>query len=101
MSTFAQKSFLGEQLINAGIITREQLEKTLMQQRQRKDTDKGSVLGQLLVENGYCSEEDIARVIAKNTGSYFVTLSSHAVDMSAANLITPEIAEIPSVAHRV
>jgi type IV pilus assembly protein PilB len=92
LSAFAQKSFLGEQLINAGIITREQLEKTLMQQRQRKDTAKSGVLGQLLVENGYCSEEDIARIIAKNTGSYFITLSSHAVDMSAANLITPEIA---------
>jgi type IV pilus assembly protein PilB len=30
--------------------------------------------------------------MAKNSGSYFITLSSHGIDMSAANLITPDIA---------
>lgn len=94
LAGFIRKSYLGEQLLDSGVITAEQLEDTLSEQRNNKISgakDK-SALGQMLVNKGYCTEEDIARVIAKNTGSYFVTLANQVVDMSAANLITPEIA---------
>ena len=88
-----QKSFLGEQLVNAGIITRQQLEDTLSRQQQIKVAGKGKgVLGQLLVEMGYCNEDDIAKIMARNSGSCFISLTSRSVDMAAANLITPEIA---------
>lgn len=94
MAGIIRKSYLGEQLLDSGVITAEQLEGTLIEQRDCKASggkDKNA-LGQMLVNKGYCTEEDIARVIAKNTGSYFVTLANQVVDMSAANLITPEIA---------
>lgn len=93
MAGIIRKSFLGEQLVSSAIITREQLEETLKKQKQDSDTGRSKrALGQMLVDMGYCTEEDIARIIAKNSGSYFITLTSYAVDMSAANLITPEIA---------
>lgn len=94
MSGFMKKSYLGEQLVQAGIITNEQLKGALEQQRKNIGSagKTKNALGQLLVCNGYCTEEDIARVIAKSSGAYFVTLANQAIDMSAANLITPEIA---------
>lgn len=93
MAGIAQKSFLGEQLVQAGVITQQQLDETLNKQIQSKGTGKGKgVLGQLLVEQGFCTEDDIARIMAKNSGSYFITLSNRGIDMSAANLITPDIA---------
>ncbi len=94
MSGFIKKTYLGEQLLQTGIITREQLDDVLSEQKKGKEADgkTRSALGRLLVQKRYCTEEDIARVVAWNTGSSFVTLTEHAIDLSAANLITPEIA---------
>lgn len=95
MSGFTRKSYLGEQLVQACIITDEQLQDALEEQKRSIGSGGSrakSALGQLLVSKGYCNEEDIARVIAQNTGAYFVTLANQPIDMSAANLITPEIA---------
>ena len=52
-----------------------------------------SLLGQTLVEMGYCTEDDISRVVAKQSGVRLLTVSNFKVDMAAANLVTPEIAE--------
>jgi type IV pilus assembly protein PilB len=89
-----QKNFLGTNLVAAGIITQEQLDNALNQQiaRNARGTAKG-LLGQMLVELGYCTDDDIARVMARKSGVAFMSLNSYPVDMTAANLITPELAE--------
>lgn len=94
MAAPVQKNFLGTNLVAAGIITQEQLDNALNQQiaRNARGTAKG-LLGQMLVELGYCTDDDIARVMARKSGVAFMSLNSYPVDMTAANLITPELAE--------
>ncbi|MEW6276788.1 MAG: ATPase, T2SS/T4P/T4SS family, partial [Bacillota bacterium] len=46
----------------------------------------------ILVELGYCTEEDIARAIARRAGVPYLSLEAHPVDDSAASLISPETA---------
>ncbi len=60
--------------------------------RNARGTAKG-LLGQMLVELGYCTDDDIARVMARKSGVAFMSLNSYPIDMTAANLITPELAE--------
>lgn len=81
---------LGHYLVEAGVVTREQLEDAL-----RRQSDKGGkkgLLGKLLTELNYCKEEDIAIVIARWCGVPYVTLESSKLDEAAASLISPEAA---------
>lgn len=91
MAAQIQKTFLGNMLIDAGIITPKQLDDALAHQQKGASTAK-SLLGQSLVDLGYCTEDDIARVMAKKSGVSFFSLNAHPVDMTAANLISPDMA---------
>ncbi len=82
--------YLGNHLVEAGVITPAQLEDALRHQN-LKSGGKG-LLGKTLVELGYCTEEDIARVIAKRAGVPFISLASYIIDGSATSLISPETA---------
>lgn len=84
--------FLGEQLIKMGIVTEKQIEQALKIQQQKSINGKKQKLGQVLIDLGYCTEEDIARAMAEKTGFNFVSINNTGVDMACANLITPEIA---------
>lgn len=86
-----QKNFLGNQLIKLGIITIEQLDEALEQQKKMEKAGSKGKLGQILVDMGFCTQEDVARALAKKSGSVFFTLSSHTIDISAMNLISPEV----------
>lgn len=92
MSFKQKKTFLGIQLVEDGIISREQLEDALEQQKTRAARGAREFLGQTLVSLGYCSEVDIAKVIAKRTGAVFASLKLRPVNMAAANLISPDVA---------
>ena len=91
MAAQIQKTFLGNMLIDAGVITPKQLDDALAHQQKGTNTAK-SLLGQSLVDLGYCTEDDIARVLAKKSGVSFFSLNAHPVDMTAANLISPDMA---------
>jgi len=80
-------------LIEEGIITREQLDDALSKQKLKEKAGIKSLVGQTLVELGYCTEDDISRVVAKQSGVQLLSFSNFNVDLAAANLITPEIAE--------
>ncbi len=84
------RNFLGTKLVEAGIITQDQLEEALKSQVIR-DGDKG-LLGRTLVKLGYCSEDDIARVMAERAGVPFVSLESYTIDSAAMSLVSPEVA---------
>ncbi|MDH7577819.1 MAG: GspE/PulE family protein [Bacillota bacterium] len=80
---------LGTALVEAGVITPEQLEDAL--RRQNAGTGRKGLLGQALVQLGYCTEQEVARFLARQYGVPFVSLESHPVDAAAAGLITPEM----------
>ena len=74
-------------LIQAGVITEEQLAEALEIQKTSKN-----LIGTILTQLGYCTEDDIAKVLAKKTGYKYVSINEIGVNVSVANLITPEMA---------
>ncbi len=74
-------------LIDAGIITTEQLQEALEIQKTSKQ-----LIGTILTQLGYCTEEDVARMLASKTGHKFVSIDEVGVNIAVANLITPELA---------
>jgi type IV pilus assembly protein PilB len=78
---------LGDRLIDAGIITEAQLAEALEIQKTSKN-----LLGTILTQLGYCTEDDVARVLAKKTGYKYVSINEIGVNPAVANLITPEMA---------
>jgi len=93
MKSKVYSNFLGDELVKRGIITEQQLKEALEFQKQNISGSKKGLLGQTLVTLGYCTEEDIAKVMASRTGLSYLSLSSMPINMRAANTITPEIAD--------
>lgn len=81
------RDFLGNWLVNEGVITQQQLEDALNYQKLHKGS---GVLGKTLVQLGYCSEDDIARVIAKQAGVPFVSLENYKIDPAALATVPME-----------
>lgn len=79
---------VGEQLVADGVISREALERVLREQtrgpRQR--------LGQMLVERGLASEEEVQRAVAGRLGIPFVHLADFAIEPRALALVDPDFA---------
>lgn len=74
-------------LVDAGIVTEAQVEEALEIQKTSK-----ALIGSILTQLGYCTEEDIARIMAQKTGYQYVSINEIGVNVAAANLITPETA---------
>lgn len=83
-------SYLGLQLVKAGVITQEQLNRAL--QCQAVKNGGKCLLGRVLVQCGYCTEEDIALAIARQAGVPYVSLESYELDPEAMSLLPPEAA---------
>lgn len=81
------RDFLGNWLVSEGVITQQQLEDALNYQKLHKGA---GVLGKTLVQLGYCSEDDIARVIAKQAGVPFVSLENYKIDPAALATVPTE-----------
>lgn len=84
------RNYLGDLLVQTGAITREELDEALRQQSLNKG-GKG-MLGRTLVQLGYCTEDDIASVVALQNDVPYVSLETYPIDDAASSLITPEIA---------
>lgn len=78
---------IGNRLVDAGIITEDQLAEALEIQKTSKN-----LLGTILTQLGYCTEDDIAKILAKKTGYKYVSINEIGVNTAVANLITPEMA---------
>lgn len=74
-------------LVDAGIVTEAQVDEALEIQKTSK-----ALIGSILTQLGYCTEEDIARVLAQKTGYRFVSIDEVGVNVAAANMIAPEVA---------
>ena len=73
-------------LVDAGIITEAQAQEALEIQKTSK-----ALIGSILTQLGYCTEDDIARTMAQKSGYRYVSINEIGVNVAAANLITPEI----------
>jgi len=84
----AGRKRLGEYLLEAGLLTEEQLKESLRQQRQTKDP-----LGQVLSRAGLVSETDVCRVLHEQLGLPLVDFAATAIDESVIALIKEELAK--------
>ena len=83
------KRWMGEILIELGVITPEQLQEAVDEQAltpQRR-------LGAILVECGYTTEDVVARVLARQLDLPFVRLTEQVVDDVAPRIITAQLAK--------
>ncbi|MGI6562891.1 MAG: GspE/PulE family protein [Clostridia bacterium] len=87
------KKYIGEQLIDKGIINREQLEIAIEKQMELQRQGIVKKLGAILVDLGFCTEWDVSGVLSKRDGVKTVSLNEYSIDFSASNLISPEVAK--------
>lgn len=78
---------LGELLIERGIITKVQLEKALLVQR-----EKGGLIGEILVELGFTREEEIAQALTAQYGFPYLPLSNYDINPELTNIIPLRVA---------
>ena len=76
---------IGYFLIKGNIITEEQLAEALEIQAQEK-----GLLGQILVDKGFCSEADVSRAIEQKTGCKYVSIEEIGVNFAIANMVPIE-----------
>lgn len=91
---------IGAMLVEAGIITPEQLEAALKSQQE----DRAQKLGEILVRMGTVSAHDIYRTLAHKFGLPFVLLRNFYIDLECLNLVPADVAQkymlIPLVIHQ-
>lgn len=81
------KKKLGEILVESKLITKEQLQKALILQK-----NSGKKLGEILESEGYLKEDDILEVLEFQLGVPHVKLDRYKIDEKAVHLITETIA---------
>ncbi len=87
----ARGNFLGKYLLENGDITEEQLDDALKKHKEGKPSR--GLLGQILVDLGYTSEEKVTRALASQAGVDYVSLEDYNMDEMAQSLMEPEVAK--------
>ena len=77
---------LGELLVERGIITPAQLQEALKLQSER-----GGLLGQVLVSMGFAKEEEIAQVLTVQYGFPYLPLSNYEIDAEVVATVPENI----------
>jgi Type II secretion system (T2SS), protein E, N-terminal domain len=83
---------LGTLFFREGLLTEEQLEEALQDGMQR-----GKRLGEVLLERGLVSENDLGRLLAGQKGLQFVQLDAATIDPAAVQLLSVEKARLHTV----
>lgn len=84
------KMQLGQLLQAHGVVTEEQLQRALSEQ---KEKGHRKLLGELLVEMGYCSENQIASALAEVYGVPYAQVSPKICDVKAIELLPRDFLE--------
>ena len=84
----ANRKKVGEYLLEAGLITEDQLKEALRRQRQTKEP-----LGKTLARAGMVTEADICLVLHQQLGLPIVDLQTVAIDESVLALVKEELAK--------
>lgn len=85
MAGFRQRVRIGDVLVQAGLITEEQLNLALEEQKKKP---KGTRIGQTIVDMGYISELDMTLELQKHIDVGFVDLRKVEIDESALHVLT-------------
>ena len=85
MAGFRQRVRIGDVLVQAGLITEEQLNLALEEQKKKP---KGTRIGQTIVDMGYISELDMTLELQKHIDVEFVDLRKVEIDESALHVLT-------------
>jgi type IV pilus assembly protein PilB len=88
--TVQNRMQLGQLLTARGIVTSEQIERALAEQREKGHR---KLLGELLVEMGYCSENQIASALAQAYGVPYAQVSPKICDPKALEILPQEFLE--------
>lgn len=78
----AKKSFIAELLLSHGLITREQLNIAIEQQ---KKSDKK--IGQILVENGFIKEERLFELLSQQLNIPYIDLKNYPINATTVKLL--------------
>lgn len=84
------KRRMGDILVEAGVLTQEQLEDALVQQ----ESDPHRRFGAIVVERGYTTEEAVARILAAQLRLPYVSLLPGTYDASVPRLISAHLARL-------
>ncbi|MDD3242721.1 MAG: ATPase, T2SS/T4P/T4SS family [Eubacteriales bacterium] len=84
----ATRKFLGEMLLEAGLISPEQLEEAISCQKQ----SEGQKLGPILVERGWVTQQQIEEVIVRQGGVRFIDLAAVVISKSMIELVPQSMA---------
>ncbi len=85
-------AMLGEQLLSAGVLNADQLEEAL-----RRQGDMGLKLGEVLIELGFVSEEQLLPYVQRQLNVAAVRLRDGIVDPSVVHLVPRDTAEAMNV----
>ncbi len=84
------KTQLGQLLLAQGVVTQEQIERALAEQREKGHR---KLLGELLVEMGYCTENQIAAALAEAYGVPYAQVSPKICDPRAIEILPRDFLE--------
>lgn len=82
------KKRLGELLVDEGLITDDQVQEALAEQKKTKE-----LLGEVLVRKSYVTEQDIARTLATQFSLPFISARKYNVPKEVADLVPDEMLE--------
>jgi DNA repair exonuclease SbcCD ATPase subunit len=85
-----RKRHIGQILLDAGAITRAQLDECLDIQR----SSPNSHLGEILIEQGFVSDQVVAQAIARQSGIEYVRIGSDAIDPDILGLLGRKLAAL-------
>jgi type IV pilus assembly protein PilB len=91
VTTQAIRKFLGDALIEKGYLTAEQLERAL--DAQQDPVNRGKLLGELLVELEFCSDEQVVEGLADVYGVPYANLEQRLYDPSIVDVLPREFFE--------
>jgi len=81
------KKRIGEILLERGVINRSQLEKALVQQQAQ-----GGLIGQILIELGFATEQEIALALTAQYGFPYLPLENYELDEGVMQLVPEPVA---------
>ncbi|MFQ5947947.1 MAG: type II secretion system protein GspE, partial [Acidimicrobiia bacterium] len=83
----ADAQHLGSMLLEAGLLTREELERAGALQ-----ADSGLPLSRVLIDEGIIEESQLVQALARQIGIEYVSLADESVDPAAAALVPESLA---------
>ena len=84
------KMQLGQLLVARGVVSQEQIDRALAEQREKGHR---KLLGELLIEMGYCTENQIASALAETYGVPYAQVSPKICDAKAVEVLPREFLE--------